>query len=299
VVYQPLRPITVVARSDGSLGVALNVIPGAPRGEWYAVEVGEPVALGRGNTLTVTSLSKRGEVQVRPYVVPPEERMRNMQHKQSMVRLRFSKGGRTHDTWVPFHEYPIQRPAESLRRYRYQPARVTVDDGTTYEFLFSRQRFALPHPVVLEDFELQTHTGGFTGSTQSIRDWTSLVRFEREPGSGDFTEPLPVSVNKPAQFGELSFFQAQWDPPSGRRFASDVPSNGLNYTVLGVGNRHGVHVQLLGCAIAVLGMLYAFYYKPVLLRRMREQRKRGGGGGARAGLAPAGRSVAVSSPEES
>jgi hypothetical protein len=30
-------------------------------------------------------------------------------------------------------------------------------------------------------------------------------------------------------------------------------------------------VQLAGCTIAVLGMLYAFYVKPVLRRRRREQ----------------------------
>ena len=44
-------------------------------------------------------------------------------------------------------------------------------------------------------------------------------------------------------------------------------SLGLNYTVLGVGNRHGVWVQLAGCVIACLGMIYAFYVKPLIKRR--------------------------------
>lgn len=295
------RPITIAARPDGSLGVALNVIPGMD-GQWFPVEVGEPVALGRGSTLTVRSLSTRGETQVRPYVVPPEERVRNMTHKQSMVRLRFGKGGETYDTWVPFHEYPVRRPYDPagfyLRRYRYNPARVVVGEGPNakvYEFIFSRQRFLLPAAVKLDHFELTAHTGGFTGTTQSIRNWTSFVRFQED--DGDYTAAVPVSVNKPVEFGELSFFQAQWDPPSGQRFAGDVPSNGLNYTVLGVGNRNGVMVQLIGCCISVLGMLYAFYYKPILLRRRKAQRG-GGGSGARAGLSAASRSVAVSSPRD-
>jgi len=41
--------------------------------------------------------------------------------------------------------------------------------------------------------------------------------------------------------------------------------------VLGVGNRVGVHVQLAGCCIAVLGMIYAFYVKPVIKRRRQDE----------------------------
>ena len=70
-----------------------------------------------------------------------------------------------------------------------------------------------------------------------------------------------VSVNNPKEPHDgYWFFQAQWDPP-----AEGQP--GLNYTVLGVGNRNGVMVQLAGCCIAVIGMIYAFYVKPTLKRR--------------------------------
>jgi hypothetical protein len=40
--------------------------------------------------------------------------------------------------------------------------------------------------------------------------------------------------------------------------------------VLGVGNRHGVWIQLAGCVVACIGMAYAFYVKPVIKRRQRE-----------------------------
>jgi hypothetical protein len=40
--------------------------------------------------------------------------------------------------------------------------------------------------------------------------------------------------------------------------------------VLGVGNRHGVNVMLLGCCLSVLGMIYAFYVKPVIKRRRQQ-----------------------------
>jgi hypothetical protein len=36
-----------------------------------------------------------------------------------------------------------------------------------------------------------------------------------------------------------------------------------------VGNRNGVVLQLLGCIIAVIGMMYAFYIKPIIKQRRR------------------------------
>jgi hypothetical protein len=183
-----------------------------------------------------------------------------------MVKVNLNVAGVNQSAWVPFHTYPFRSSAENLRRFRYHPTEVRLPDGRTVELVLSRRRVPLPAPVVLEDFELTTHVGGFSGQTSSIRNWTSLVRFGKD---GGWTDPLRVSVNDPVEFGGFWYFQAQWDPPMASRFAGDPPSAGLNYTVLGVGNRHGVLVQLIGCAIAVTGMLYAFYVKPVLRRRRR------------------------------
>ena len=76
-----------------------------------------------------------------------------------------------------------------------------------------------------------------------------------------------MSVNSPVEHNGLWFFQAQWDPPDEARAEGEAASRGLNYTVLGVGNRNGVHFQLIACCIAVSGMIYAFYVKPVIKRR--------------------------------
>ena len=43
----------------------------------------------------------------------------------------------------------------------------------------------------------------------------------------------------------------------------------MNFTGVGVGNRNGVHIQLFGVCLAVAGMLFAFYVKPIILRRRR------------------------------
>ena len=95
-----------------------------------------------------------------------------------------------------------------------------------------------------------------------------MLRFRDEP-TGEWTSPIPVSMNKPVEHGGLWYFQAQWDPPDEAPQTGGRASAGLNYTVLGVGNRHGVYVQLLGCIIAVIGMIYAFYVKPVIKQRAR------------------------------
>ena len=77
-----------------------------------------------------------------------------------------------------------------------------------------------------------------------------------------------VSVNDPKSYGNYWFFQSQWDPPS-------AESQGLNYTVLGVGNREGVFAMLFGTCVTVLGMLWAFYVKPTI-KRKRQQAVFGG-----------------------
>jgi hypothetical protein len=85
--------------------------------------------------------------------------------------------------------------------------------------------------------------------------------------AGAWGDTVDVSVNNPVEHDGLWYFQAQWDPPDSRPREGEVMSAGLNYTVLGVGNREGVYTQLLGCCIAVAGMIYAFYVKPMIKRR--------------------------------
>jgi hypothetical protein len=125
----------------------------------------------------------------------------------------------------------------------------------------------MPTAVALDDFILATHIGGYTGEASTIRDYTSMLRFD--DGAG-WSQPVPCSVNAPVEHDGWWFFQAQWDPPDQARFEGDRASRGLNYTVLGVANREGVVIQLLGCVISVLGMCYAFYVKPIIKRRHRE-----------------------------
>ncbi len=274
--YVPGRrpaPITLVA---GPREEQLSLILSTPTKETglVPVTVGESIDLGDGVSIEIDRFSARGGWDTRPRIVAPERRDREVKERKSMVKLS-TRDGDTASTWVRFHHYPVRSPGENLRRYLYHPSEMRMPDGTIIEVMLSRQRLPLPAPVVLDDFELITHVGGYTGSNLSVLNWRSLVSFAK----GDsWTDSMPVAVNEPAEYGGYWYFQAQWDPPSPPRAAGDPASQGLNYTVLGVGNRNGVGIQLLGCCIAVLGMLYAFYYKPTLIRRMRKARAATTGG---------------------
>ncbi|GJM20871.1 MAG: hypothetical protein DHS20C15_07860 [Planctomycetota bacterium] len=258
-------PISILAGPEPhELGVVLNIDP-SQRGVYMPVEVGERVSLGAGATLRIDGFASHSRVEARPFRVPIRERESQVRHRSAMIGLEVP-GSREGHVWVPYHHYPLNSQRDNLRRFNYDPTEISMRDGRTYQVVLSRQRFALPSPVVLDDFTLTEHQGGYTGSTLSIRDWTSQVRFVNSDGS--YSSRMPVSVNSPAEHEGLSYFQMEWDPPSPSRGQGDVPSKGLNYTVLGVGNRHGVLIQLLGCCIAVLGMIYAFYVKPVLRRRL-------------------------------
>lgn len=263
---RPAAVTLVAGPAEDDLGVVL-ALGSAIDGIWQPLAVGEACSLGGGDTLTVGSYLARSQAQTRPAITAASRRDRDAREAFSMVRVQLSEGGRLHDAWVPFHQYPITGPAETLRRYWYDPAEIQLGDGRTIEVILSRRRWPLPSPVVLDDFRIDSHVGGFTGRTSSILNWTSELRF-LDPGTPDGV-PAQVAVNRPAEHRGLWFFQAQWDPPAPSRGPGDPSSRGLNYTVLGVGNRMGVGIQLLGCSIAVAGMLYAFYVKPQLLRRRR------------------------------
>jgi len=153
---------------------------------------------------------------------------------------------------------------DAVHGFRYAPTMVTLADGRVIEFMLSRRSQPLPAAVSLDGFRIASHVGGFTGSVSSVLNWHSQVRFEGRDGD---VEHVEVSVNDPKPREGLWFFQSQWDPPDLQGSRGGVPSAGRNFTVLGVGNRNGVWTMLFGCVLSVIGMIYAFYVKPVLKRR--------------------------------
>ena len=181
-----------------------------------------------------------------------------------MIRLEVDTGHEIQSKWLQFNQYAL--PDEQYQyggRFAYFPEQFRLADGTVIEVLFSRERRKLPHAVALDDFTLDTHLGGYTGAALTIRNYVSRLTFDVD---GQWTGPIPIEVNAPTGESGYWYFQSMWDKPPNRD-----PGGGMNYTGLGVGNRNGVYIQLAGCCIAVSGMLFAFYVKPVLRRRRSER----------------------------
>ena len=256
--YEPgAAPITIVA-GNGVDGVQLLLQTDTERPIQRTVNFDEPLSIIDDVQLAVHRLEANTHIETRPTVVPAQQRDPNVSNTMSMIRVIIKDGDSERIAWLPYHHYPFESNTQTVNRFRYQPTIVGLADGKIVELMFSRERAPLPTPVALNDFEIDTHIGGFSGRTSSILNWRSLVSF---PEVSD--ELVAVSVNDPKTHHGYWFFQSQWDPPS-------ATSQGLNYTVLGVGNREAVFTMLLGTCITVLGMMWAFFVKPTIKRKRQQ-----------------------------
>jgi hypothetical protein len=263
-IYQPRSAPLIFAAHPGGLYFVFN----GPAGRVVEreVKIAEPVEVVPGVAVRVDSFMSAAVAEVRPFIVPPPSRQRNAGESFAMIRLEVDTGSGAQARWVHFNQYVF--PDEQYAyggRFGYAPEPFRLADGSQVEVVFSRKRLKLPSPIAMEDFELDTHVGGYSGSASTIRNYVSRLRFLKD---GQWTEPTPIAVNHPTEFGGYWYFQSMWDRPP-----QNDPTAGMNYTGLGVGNRHGVYVQLAGCCLAVTGMVFAFYVKPVLKRRRAEQQR--------------------------
>lgn len=261
--YQPASaPVIIVGHPNG-LHMVVNGLDG--RMVDRPVKVGDVVHVVEGLDLRIDAYYTHAVFESRPYVVPMRERQKEARETFSMIRLEVDTGTGSQTRWLNFNAHAL--PSEQyayMGRIGFQPERFRLPDGSWVEVLFSRRREKLPNPIALERFELLTHVGGYTGSMATIFNYVSHLRFQDD--SGRWTEPTPIAVNDPTEYGGYWYFQSYWDRPLG-----GDPQSGMNYTGLGIGNRHGVYTQLAGCCIATFGMFYAFYVKPILKRRRAEQ----------------------------
>lgn len=296
VAYEPaLRPapVTVIASpgqgpgAGPGAGTSLSLVVSLPGMETTRMPIkpGESAALGPQVSATVESVWLTAREESRPVIVPTNQRDRDAGTNFAMVKVEIDGGGRTQSQWLPFHQYVFDDASYIYGgRFRFEPTRFALPDGRIVEAIFSRERRPLPQPVQLDEFRLVSHVGGFTGEIASIRDWESVIRFRSADGA--LSKPSVVRSNGPAARDGFRYFQAMWDPPM-----PEIGSGGLNFTGLGIGNRKGVGTQLAGSIIATIGMIYAFYVKPVIKRRRAESVRRAIASGAygedaRRGAAP-------------
>lgn len=259
-VFDPgVPPLTLVA-GPGEVGLrAIGRMIDLPEG--LALHAGSSVKIQEALTLTINRYIPDARIETKPLIVPVEARDKNVDESRAatMIRVEIDDADTTESQWVVFDKYLLEDPVQQRLVSGTPPARFTLADGRVFDIAVSRKRMDLPAPVILKDFELLTHVGGYSGSAASVRDWVSHIAFQTQDG---FTADRTVAVNQPKPFGEYWFFQSFWDAPNPQR-----GNAGQTFTGLGIGNRHGVQLQLFGSALSVAGMIYAFYLKPIIKRR--------------------------------
>ncbi|MCG3136461.1 MAG: hypothetical protein HJJLKODD_00294 [Phycisphaerae bacterium] len=224
-----------------------------------ATAAGQTTELPGGVKITIEQYIESAQREVLPMIVPVEQRDSKADRQFAMIQLQLQQGNWQQKLWLPYNPWALDGDQYGFRGRIPQFFRpVQLPDGRRVELLFSRERYELPAAVALDDFTLETHAGGLIGSNSNVRNYISKLRFA--DGQGGWSEPMQMSLNNPANHQGWWFFQSTWDPPQGN-YA------GMNYTGVGVGNRNGVQVQLAGTVLAVLGMIYAFYLKPMIIRR--------------------------------
>jgi hypothetical protein len=234
----------------------------------------------------------------RPRHVPEDERDRRMigTHDKAMlaVEVRIDpsvlpkdvrSGTRAWSTvlWLPF--------AKFLSVDRELTKRLELPDGRELNLTFGRARHVFSDFAIrLVDFKMISydHRG-------APRDFESVVRVEPlvEGFSGyehacSLNEPLTapfiwderrpwirnaayrlISGLNPNQF---KMSQAAWDEQGWRESqkladAGMIPAPRARFTILQVGNNPGIHVIALGGVLMAMGIPWAFYLKPYLVRR--------------------------------
>ncbi len=138
--------------------------------------IGESVEVVPRFRVRADAILAHGKSEVKPYVVPPERRNRDVGVNMAMIRLEIGSGASVQSVWLPFNAYAFDNDQYAgSRRFSYSPRRVRLPDGSLVELMFSRERRKLPNPVALEDFELLTHLGGYTGNALTIRNYVSQL----------------------------------------------------------------------------------------------------------------------------
>ncbi len=246
----------VVEGTDGKLELVQRAAGG--KVTRTPVQAGEGGAVAQVRTVPLTvSVLERTQMHrgLEVHVIPEAQRksgtaMDAMQ--RSAVEMELGKGdARVEKVFVPFVQF-----AQVGELPGAHPTVVEVPGAGKVGLLLSNTRRELPSRVKLANFEPIK----YPGATNTFADYVSTLEVT-DKGGGQ-TETMVARLNAPAENHGLYYFQAAWD---GNLWP------GQRFSVLGVGNRPGIKVMILGALLMILGIGYAFYVKPVLLKVKKQQ----------------------------
>ena len=248
----------IIEGSDGALSLITRTPDGKAATQPLADKPVElPVAELPNLQIHITQRIKDAVPVMTPVIIPPEQRPRGqtvmeiLQLSMIDIDVTTSAGVQSH-VYVPFSPYAeVGRPPVGE-----EPAVIATPSGKV-GLLLATSRRELPGTLTLSDFKPVK----YPGAMHTYVDYISTLTAQ-DPGAAG-THTLTAHLNSPATDHGLYYFQAAWDgddnAPAARRFS-----------VIGVGNHPGVQVMVIGAILIVLGIGYAFYIKPLLLKAKKE-----------------------------
>jgi hypothetical protein len=221
---------------------------------------GGTIALSLDSQPVPTDVRLRSHFRVRTRVVPtPKEKQIKDQGEsgaKQVVVVRVKCGNWSQDVAAPCDLFAAPDPMVLEPMVPWTMGVVQIP-GASAALQLQLGFTCRPMPVALklQKFEMIPYEGGLVGGNGMFREFRSTLELTDSDGR---SETDVASLNEPIYYdhGAWIFFQAGYDP------------DGQSSTI-GVGNRPGVVVMLLGCVMIVSGLLYAFYVKPIVIRRMK------------------------------
>ncbi|MCL4222196.1 MAG: hypothetical protein KJZ65_12600 [Phycisphaerales bacterium] len=275
-------------RADGTLRAAVR----EPGGALRVAELNEPGAKLTGIDgrfdVALTERWEHGEVMERPRPVPGDEQDKREvgSHARASIAVEVSVGDWRKTVWVPFTQY-MGVSGEEKRSVR-------LPDGRLIELAFARLQHPFPgFQVQLVNFEMiaYDHRG-------APRDYQSVLRVSPKPRNeaafDAYTHVCKLNAPLRAPFhwdeqaswmsnmlrrlaaginpNQFKMSQAGWDQQGWAQSQQLVDQGALErpfvrFTILGVGNNPGIHIIAAGSVLMALGIPWAFYVKPWLVRR--------------------------------
>ena len=196
--------------------------------------------------------------------------------------------------WLPFSQYLDQIIAGHRE--------ITIPDGRRVTLAFSRWRHRIPGiTMALKSFEMIPYP-----HSDTPRDYKSDLLIERDLGTGrierfeastSLNHPLKLrasyesagavpAILQPVRWiadfiapNTFKFSQAGWDQSGWRQTQADTNAGlrerpAARFTILGVGNNPGIYIIAAGSVLMSIGIPWAFYLKPYLVRRERDRIRR-------------------------
>lgn len=194
--------------------------------------------------------------------------------------------------WLPFTQY-MNIGAGTERK-------LTLPDGRELELAFGRVWHPLPFEVRLLDFAMVPYPHSdtprdFASDLLVMSRWGGL--YQDRVRKTSLNEPLlvrvpfiprddvPPPVNWVARLwsflvpNQYKFSQAGWDAEGWRQTKAQTDAGRAarpfaRFTILGVGNNPGIYVIAAGAVMMSVGIPWAFYVKPAILRYRKKKIQR-------------------------